>query len=1097
MTHETPGSSGQRCFGDKMEVVTRDGIPADRNVHNISVQTGEEFSPQFARRRVLDHNQPGQMGFNYNQNNPMGSENHAATHGVRRKDSDCDASDHVSRIEATGHAAELENRAYTDNAGRYHWECVPNALKASNYVDETNNSGRATLGPTSSPNCVPETPWPYQPFGTRVSECAFSGKMKFLCSFGGRILPRPNDGKLRYVGGETRIISIRKNVTWEELAKKTLAICDQPHTIKYQLPGEDLDALISVSSDEDLHHMIEEYQGLEKNGGSQRLRIFLVSSGEPDSPNSFEGKTSQQCNADCQYVVAVNGMLDHSPQKNSSGQSSASQLGTASDYKNQSPPVSPVNIQYRDHKNSKSLFYVDQPFPDNNKNTGTFAADKFPFDTAYYNNLPHGPIPSVNQACYQQYPGETDQTSKQLEMHLHNRSQSGDFLSYQQRPQNSMNSDWPAIMERAFSDSQLQENGEVSEKWLEEAVILLSLGNDGRGKSLSLKMSNSSLERPVLAPHIMDEKHQLIEFENHCSEELSYIDLEQEVLKWMNRNANYSDVDRQQYEGNVEVALNDNAMEHRNLPNLNFPPSAYHHPLDSQAYGRMVSAIRVNTSENYADAMREHPKSHQSDTNAPDFFVKSQKVAKEQHCTMTESINGQRILHWDPEYLPSASLGSRDKGPKVPSSKSDRSASSRLDSLCHEDPVNYNENVEKIHDKGLSYKESIDGDALYVQSQPLDNNHDDKIAEPGVIVEDVTGTTPPDIPFSLNVVPRVEEELAEGFQSDGDIEVESTGQEYESEDIEGEDKDVNDSISDAAMAEIEAGIYRLQIIRNADIEEEQELGSGTFGTVYYGKWRGTDVAIKRIKRSCFSGNSSEQERLSRDFWREARILSDLHHPNVLAFYGVVPDGPGGTMATVTEYMVNGSLRRVLQKKDRSLDRRKKLIVALDAACGMEYLHLRDIIHFDLKCDNLLVNLRDPQRPICKVGDFGLSKIKRNTLVSGGVRGTLPWMAPELLDGTSNRVSEKVDVFSFGIAMWEILTGEEPYANMQFGAIIGGIVSSTLRPPVPEHCDAGWRKLMEECWASDPEARPSFTEITNRLRSMSAALQPKRPNYANR
>jgi hypothetical protein len=111
-------------------------------------------------------------------------------------------------------------------------------------------------------------------------------------------------------------------------------------------------------------------------------------------------------------------------------------------------------------------------------------------------------------------------------------------------------------------------------------------------------------------------------------------------------------------------------MEHRNLPNLNFPPSAYRHPLDSQAYGRMVSATRVNTSENYADAMKEHPKSHQSDTIAPDFFVKSHKVAKEQQCTMTESKDGQRILHWDPEYLPSASLGSRDKGPKVPSSVS-------------------------------------------------------------------------------------------------------------------------------------------------------------------------------------------------------------------------------------------------------------------------------------------------------------------------------------------------------------------------------------------------------------------------------------------
>ncbi|XP_010928261.1 uncharacterized protein [Elaeis guineensis] len=235
-------------------------------------------------------------------------------------------------------------------------------------------------------------------------------------------------------------------------------------------------------------------------------------------------------------------------------------------------------------------------------------------------------------------------------------------------------------------------------------------------------------------------------------------------------------------------------------------------------------------------------------------------------------------------------------------------------------------------------------------------------------------------------------------------------------------------------------IGRMQIIKNSDLEELQELGSGTFGTVYHGKWRGSDVAIKRINDRCFAGKPSEEERMRADFWNEACKLADLHHPNVVAFYGVVLDGPSGSVATVTEYMVSGSLRHALQKNDKPLDRRKRLLIAMDVAFGMEYLHSKKIIHFDLKSDNLLVNLRDPQRPICKVCDLGLSKVKCQTLISGGVRGTLPWMAPELLSATNNLVSEKVDVFSFGIVMWELLTGEEPYADLHYGAIIVGLLN---------------------------------------------------------
>ncbi|KAK7265149.1 hypothetical protein RJT34_32765 [Clitoria ternatea] len=287
-----------------------------------------------------------------------------------------------------------------------------------------------------------------------------------------------------------------------------------------------------------------------------------------------------------------------------------------------------------------------------------------------------------------------------------------------------------------------------------------------------------------------------------------------------------------------------------------------------------------------------------------------------------------------------------------------------------------------------------------------------------------------------------------------------------------------------------SGVGKLQVIKNCDLEELTELGSGTFGTVYHGKWRGTDVAIKRITDRCFSGKPSEQERMRSDFWNEAIKLADLHHPNVVAFYGVVLDGPGGSVATVTEFMANGSLRNALQKSERNLDKRKRLLIAMDVAFGMEYLHGKNIVHFDLKSDNLLVNLRDPHRPICKVGDLGLSKVKCQTLISGGVRGTLPWMAPELLNGSSSLVSEKVDVFSFGIVMWELLTGEEPYADLHYGAIIGGIVSNTLRPPVAESFDPEWRLLMERCWSSEPSERPSFTEIANELRSIAAKISPR-------
>ena len=139
----------------------------------------------------------------------------------------------------------------------------------------------------------------------------FSGrKVKFLCSFGGKILPRPSDGMLRYVGGKTRIISVRRDVSFNDLMQKMVDTYGQPVVIKYQLPEEELDALVSVSCPDDVEHMMEEYEKLMERSpdGSAKLRVFLFSASELELSGGMHFGDLQDSGQ--RYVEAVNGISD-------------------------------------------------------------------------------------------------------------------------------------------------------------------------------------------------------------------------------------------------------------------------------------------------------------------------------------------------------------------------------------------------------------------------------------------------------------------------------------------------------------------------------------------------------------------------------------------------------------------------------------------------------------------------------------------------------------------------------------------------------------------------------------------------------------------
>ncbi|CAM0878160.1 unnamed protein product [Alopecurus aequalis] len=1033
--------------------------PTAKPVLNYSIQTGEEFALEFMRDRALSqkHLVSGTSG----DQNPVttGYMDLRAMLGASHTRSETGPDVFM--------LTPLENTRQIESERK-----PPAQVQNRSRHVSTRSVPRASSGDGSGR-------------GYASSEASDTGRrVKFLCSFGGKILPRPSDGKLRYAGGETRIIRISKDISWQELKQKTTSIFNQPHVIKYQLPGEDLDALISVSGDDDLRNMMDEFDMIESDqGGSHKLRVFLFSSLDSDEMSFNLG--SMDGDSEVQYVVAVNG-IDVGSGKPSSGHGLPSSMMAQF-----------INLNTDDEQSN--------PNQDRSDFHGMHGQSSVPSAT-----LPTPTLPSLSSdytANMQSYQGQEMQyaqgsgenfyeTERRISMPLSGPSDYGansQYAPYSGTPSLATSDQRPYqdgfMMQGSINDAKQASKNTLHQK--NEVDYFQSLQNlsapaphndlsvsnsmrlevppassvqEGRTSFLQPSDSGKSLEIPMAskatsATHVSelnedDRQSSGGAFASGCSDFGSDVtDGFKDPQSGEGRTFHSERIPREQVESLNRLSKSD----------------------DSGAQFAKFQSQSGAANESIAEAVGSVEEAEKSNLGAPLLNL--------------NDPSSDDLVQFEKNFAKAVPRLSQF-GIIIPSEESDAKTISENPAVEQQhasekkalDVPNIMNSSEKTPAKGVN-NDSINMKGL---NPNFDFDAAEKKSEPAATVADISSIPPAYAPSYIDHHPVVEKS-AEAFQVDnpyapmGD-DMSPPVPEFEEPRFE-EDRTIG-QVMDATLRD--SDFEHLQIIKNEDLEELRELGSGTFGTVYHGKWRGTDVAIKRIKKSCFTGRSSEQERLAQEFWREAEILSRLHHPNVVAFYGVVKDGPGGTLATLTEFMVNGSLRHVLQRKDKCPDLRKRLIIAMDAAFGMEYLHSKNIVHFDLKCDNLLVNLRDHSRPICKVGDFGLSKIKRNTLVSGGVRGTLPWMAPELLNGSSSKVSEKVDVFSFGIVMWEILTGEEPYANMHYGAIIGGIVNNTLRPPVPANCDPEWRRLMEQCWSPDPSQRPAFTEIAGRLRSMSAA-----------
>ncbi|GMH16638.1 hypothetical protein Nepgr_018479 [Nepenthes gracilis] len=1067
--------------------------------------------------------------------------------------------------------------------------------------------------------------------------------VKFLCSFSGSILPRPQDGKLRYVGGETRIVSVPCDITYEELMARMRELYEDAAILKYQQPEEDLDALVTVVNDDDVTNMMEEYDKLGSGDGFTRLRVFLFS--HPDQDASPHYIDVDERDNERRYVDALNSLNESpdysrhqhndspvmipadnlhiadqffnsmnfdggiynqrnydipTPQYNlqhlaipnmGSGQYS---VPTAQRYNEESPwspaycsprfagpydphslaefPSSPSSARFhtpfaevpdnridripeennRQQVNHQPLYENHTHYSDNVVwlTTGGVPAKKGGFP----GNILHGPsVVDGNKVC------ENCRMAFQRNRSCIDSKQKHEDQSYME--QSSMGNGFPQVGNACVecllnrevllsnTDLKLQHGGynkeqtdpqphygetQASEsRWIlqhqlnprsdEPRVHISGAGKvnehyivDGAGMNFSVGHGNISDGHHIPPSYIHHDDSRYIQsgpelgtdvFHGQVVAAGSHIHIPLEEQGGLHANfpcTHGADNSYQLSHGHSSAHI-----LWQNVPSpvhtlSTYDPSALHHRhgfipglLRTTFEGSPRFAIGVDQNPwvessqkkvgTDGTALPEYSQGHGSIPNHGVVFRETQQVfaqdfngnpprtsntASHLESARLTDVTGN-VLN---DKLISSTVTAKNPGPRADMSSNgmlrlddstvhwEGNQSTRLRQLEGSDV----RSILASDGNGNIYTGSVNASLQSTNSNCINPAEGYKDAAHLEENERSASADNRDLSFLPELVASLKKSKLESVevvkaraQEDANAAMlhyssAKNGNADERESVNGhgdseggsENENPNASKIEPTKAEEEAIARGLQTIRNDDLEEIRELGSGTYGAVFHGKWKGSDVAIKRIKASCFAGRPSERERLIEDFWKEALILSSLHHPNVVSFYGVVRDGPDGSLATVTEFMVNGSLKQYLRKKDRTIDRRKRLIIAMDTAFGMEYLHGKDIVHFDLKCENLLVNMRDPHRPVCKIGDMGLSKVKQHTLVSGGVRGTLPWMAPELLSGKSSMVTEKIDVYSFGIVMWELLTGDEPYADMHCASIIGGIVNSTLRPEIP-------------------------------------------------
>ncbi|KAM9855559.1 raf-1 proto-oncogene, serine/threonine kinase a [Aulostomus maculatus] len=270
-------------------------------------------------------------------------------------------------------------------------------------------------------------------------------------------------------------------------------------------------------------------------------------------------------------------------------------------------------------------------------------------------------------------------------------------------------------------------------------------------------------------------------------------------------------------------------------------------------------------------------------------------------------------------------------------------------------------------------------------------------------------------------------------------------------------------------------------IEASEVYLQSRIGSGSFGTVYKGKWHG-DVAVKILK---VTDPTPEQFQAFRN---EVAVLRKTRHVNILLFMGYMTKD---NLAIVTQWCEGSSLYKHIHVLETNFKMIQLIDIARQTAQGMDYLHAKNIIHRDMKSNNIFLH----EGLTVKIGDFGLATVKARWSGSHQVEqpsGSILWMAPEVIRMQDNNpYSFQSDVYSYGIVLYELMTGELPYSQIanrdQIIFMVGrGYLSPDLSK-LYKNCPKAMKRLVADCIKKSKDERPLFPQILSSIELLQHAL----------